>query len=39
MEELHATLAVYTLYPQMTGDIMSLLRYIYAETMDRRLQG
>ena len=31
-EELHATLAVYTLYPARTGDIVALLRYVYRNT-------
>ena len=34
MEELHAVLAVYTLYEERTGDIIALLRYIYAETAE-----
>ena len=29
LEELHATLAAYTLYPERTGDILDLLRYFY----------
>ena len=32
LEELHSTLAIYTLYPQRTGDIVALLRYVYANT-------
>ena len=31
-EELHRTLAIYTLYRERTGDIVALLRYIYANT-------
>ena len=31
-EELHSTLAVYTLYHERTGDIIALLRYVYANT-------
>lgn len=29
LEELHYTLARYTLYPRRTGDIVALLRYVY----------
>ena len=36
MEELHATLAVYTLYQERTGDIVALLRYVYANTADSK---
>lgn len=36
MEELHAVLAVYTLHKERTGDITSLLRYIYAETAETK---
>ena len=36
MEELHAVLAVYTLHQQRTGDITSLLRYIYDETAETK---
>ena len=32
MEELHAVLAVFTLYKSRTGDILALLEYIYSET-------
>ncbi|KAA6407795.1 MAG: hypothetical protein FRX48_08146 [Lasallia pustulata] len=32
LEELHSTLAIYTLYSGRTGDIIALLRYIYANT-------
>ena len=32
LEELHATLEIYTLYPARTGDIVTLLRYVYANT-------
>ena len=32
LEELHATLVVYTLYDVRTGDIIELLRYVYANT-------
>ncbi|SLM39594.1 BTB/POZ-like [Lasallia pustulata] len=32
LEELHSTLAVYTLYHERTGDIVALLRYVYANT-------
>lgn len=32
LEELHATLAIYTLYPVRTGDIIALLRYVYGNT-------
>ena len=35
MEELHALLAVFTLYKERTGDIISLLRYTYAETNEK----
>ncbi|KAL8794442.1 MAG: hypothetical protein Q9195_003029 [Heterodermia aff. obscurata] len=34
IEELHATLAVYTLYKEGTGDIVALLRYVYANTAE-----
>lgn len=30
LDELHATLVAYTLYPRRTGDIVDLLRYVYA---------
>lgn len=33
-EELHATIAIFTLFPQRTGDIIALLRYVYANTGD-----
>ena len=32
LEELHATLVVYTLYDVRTGDIIELLRHVYANT-------
>lgn len=32
LEELHDTLAAYTLYRGRTGDILTLLRYVYANT-------
>ncbi|KAK4696535.1 hypothetical protein P7C71_g1394, partial [Lecanoromycetidae sp. Uapishka_2] len=32
LEELHATLAIFELYPERTGDIIALLRYVYANT-------
>ena len=32
LEELHETLATYTLYRGRTGDILALLRYVYANT-------
>lgn len=32
LEELHSTLANYTLYQQRAGDIIALLRYVYANT-------
>lgn len=31
VEELHATLAVFTLHQERTGDILNLLRYVYKE--------
>ena len=36
LEELHATLAKYTLYPVRTGDVVSLLRYVYRNTGGRK---
>ena len=36
LENLHATLAIYDLYARRTGDIISLLRYVYANTSERR---
>lgn len=36
MEELHATLAEYTLYQERTGDVVALLRYVYANTADSK---
>ena len=36
LEELHATLAIHTLYPEPTGDIIALLRYVYANTRKLR---
>ena len=32
LEELYATLAIYTLHPARTGDIITLLQYIYGNT-------
>ena len=32
LENLHATLAIFTLYPCRTGDVLSLLQYVYANT-------
>ena len=34
LEELHATLVVYKLYDVRTGDIIELLRYVYANTSE-----
>ena len=34
LEELHNTLATYTLYRGRTGDILALLRYVYANTVE-----
>ena len=36
MKELHTSLTVFTLYQQRTGDIVSLLRYIYEKTDETR---
>lgn len=36
LNELHVTLANYTLYPERTGDIIGLLRYIHANTGEQR---
>lgn len=36
MEELHATLAVFTMYQQRTGDVIALLQYIYANTAETK---
>ncbi|KAL8794443.1 MAG: hypothetical protein Q9195_003030 [Heterodermia aff. obscurata] len=36
LEELHATLAVFTLYQERTGDILNLLRYVYKEAPEQR---
>ena len=36
LEELHATLTAYTLYPERTGDILDLLRCFYPETGEPR---
>ena len=36
MEELHATLAVYTLYQERTAEIVRLLRYVYANTAESK---
>jgi hypothetical protein len=33
LEELHRTLAVYNLHRRRTGDIIALLRYVYANTI------
>ena len=35
-EELHAALAVFSMHQQRTGDILLLLRYIYAETVETK---
>ena len=35
LDELHATLANFTLYPERTGDIIDLLQYVYANTNPR----
>lgn len=35
-EELHATLAVFTMYQQRTSDAVALLRYIYANTAETK---
>lgn len=35
LDELHATLAIFTLYPERTGDIIDLLQYVYANTNPR----
>ena len=32
LKELHLALAHYTLYPERTGDIIALIRYIYSNT-------
>ena len=34
LEELQATLAIFTLYQERTGDVISLLRYVYANTRE-----
>lgn len=34
LEELHATLDIYTLYNVRTGDIIALLQYVYANTSE-----
>ena len=36
LEELHATLAVYTLYQERTGDIVALLHYVYTNTAESK---
>lgn len=36
LDELHAILAVFHLYPDRTGDIVDLLRYVYAYTGEPR---
>ena len=33
VEELHNMLAIFTLHPERTGDIIALLRYVYANTI------
>ena len=35
LEELHATLAVFTLHQERTGDILNLLRYVYKEAPEQ----
>ena len=35
LEELHATLAVFTLCPERTADILTLLRYVYTEAPEQ----
>ena len=34
LDELHATLAIYTLYTERTSDIINLLRYVYCNTSE-----
>ena len=34
IQQLHQTLAIYTLYPERVGDIVELLRYVYANTAE-----
>lgn len=34
LDELHATLAIYTLYTKRTSDIIDLLRYVYCNTSE-----
>ncbi|KAL8999634.1 MAG: hypothetical protein Q9169_001594 [Polycauliona sp. 2 TL-2023] len=34
LENLHSTLAIFTLYEERTGDIITLLRYVYAHTSE-----
>ena len=34
LDELHATLKVYNLYPERTSDIIDLLRYVYCNTSE-----
>ena len=36
LEELHATLAINTLYSARTGDIIELLQYVYGHTSERK---
>ena len=36
LDELHATLKIFHLYPKRTGDIVNLLRYVYANTGEPR---
>ena len=36
LDELHAILAIFTLYPDRTGDIIDLLRYVYTHTSESR---
>lgn len=34
LDEIHATLAIFTLWEKRTGDIVTLLRYVYANTTE-----
>lgn len=34
LKKLQQTLAIYTLYPERSGDIISLLQYVYANTLE-----
>ena len=36
LDEIHAVLAVFTLYPNRTADIIGLLRYVYVNTCEPR---